>query len=62
MEQIGTRRRARVSAADVARARGMTVEERASVLKFRPEMATFNAGSFNFGLYPVASRDLPFAD
>ncbi|MCV7066140.1 3-keto-5-aminohexanoate cleavage protein [Mycolicibacterium farcinogenes] len=42
--------------------RGMTVEERASVLKFRPEMATFNAGSFNFGLFPVASRDLSFAD
>ncbi|MFE7417468.1 3-keto-5-aminohexanoate cleavage protein [Rhodococcus sp. NPDC057529] len=42
--------------------RGMTVQERASVLKFRPEMATFNAGSFNFGLFPVASRDLPFAD
>jgi hypothetical protein len=40
----------------------MTVEERASVLRFRPEMATSNAGSFNFGLYPVASRDLPFAD
>lgn len=42
--------------------RGMTVEERASVLKFRPEMATFNAGSFNFGIYPVAARALPFAD
>lgn len=42
--------------------RGMTVEERASVLQFRPEMATFNAGSFNFGLFPVAARDLPFAD
>lgn len=42
--------------------RGMTVEERGSVLKFRPEMATLNAGSFNFGLYPVAERDLPFAD
>jgi uncharacterized protein (DUF849 family) len=42
--------------------RGMTVEERGSVLKFRPEMATFNAGSFNFGIFPVASRDLPFAD
>ncbi|HSE70318.1 MAG TPA: 3-keto-5-aminohexanoate cleavage protein [Nocardioidaceae bacterium] len=42
--------------------RGMTVEERGSVLKFRPEMATFNAGSFNFGLFPVASRDLPFED
>jgi uncharacterized protein (DUF849 family) len=42
--------------------RGMTVEERAAVLKFRPEMATFNAGSFNFGIFPVAQRDLPFAD
>lgn len=42
--------------------RGMTVEERASVLKFRPEMATFNAGSFNFGIYPVAARDLAFAE
>ncbi|MDV6275884.1 3-keto-5-aminohexanoate cleavage protein [Rhodococcus erythropolis] len=42
--------------------RGMTVEERASVLKFQPEMATFNAGSFNFGLFPVAARDLPFTD
>lgn len=42
--------------------RGMTVEERGSVLKFRPEMATFNAGSFNFGLFPVAGRDLPFEE
>ena len=42
--------------------RGMTVEERGSVLRFRPEMATLNAGSINFGLYPVAARDLPFAD
>jgi uncharacterized protein (DUF849 family) len=42
--------------------RGMTVEERAAVLKFRPEMATFNAGSFNFGIFPVAQRELPFAD
>ncbi len=42
--------------------RGMSVEDRASVLKFRPEMATFNAGSFNFGIYPVAKRDLPFQD
>lgn len=40
--------------------RGMTVEERGSVLKFRPEMATLNAGSINFGLFPVAGRDLPF--
>jgi len=42
--------------------RGMTVQERAGVLKFRPEMATLNAGSFNFGLFPVAARDLPFTD
>ena len=40
--------------------RGMTVEERGSVLEFRPEMATLNAGSINFGLFPVAGRDLPF--
>ncbi|MCM2578185.1 3-keto-5-aminohexanoate cleavage protein [Streptomyces meridianus] len=40
--------------------RGMTVEERGSVLTFRPEMATLNAGSINFGLFPVAGRDLPF--
>lgn len=42
--------------------RGMSVEERGSVLKFHPEMATLNAGSINFGLFPVAARDLPFAD
>jgi uncharacterized protein (DUF849 family) len=43
--------------------RGMTIAERAAVVPaFRPEMATFNAGSFNFGLYPVAERDLPFQD
>jgi uncharacterized protein (DUF849 family) len=42
--------------------RGMTVEERGAVLRFRPEMATLNAGSINFGLYPVAERDLPFQD
>lgn len=42
---------------------GMTITERGSVLpRFRPEMATFNAGSFNFGIFPVAKRDLPFAD
>jgi uncharacterized protein (DUF849 family) len=41
--------------------RNMTIEERAAVLRFRPEMATFNAGSFNFGIFPVAQRDLPFA-
>lgn len=42
--------------------RGMTIEERGAVLRFRPEMATFNAGSFNFGIYPVAKRDLDFQD
>ncbi|HKN95545.1 MAG TPA: 3-keto-5-aminohexanoate cleavage protein [Pseudonocardiaceae bacterium] len=42
---------------------GMTIEERGAVVsRFRPEMATFNAGSFNFGIFPVAQRDLPFAD
>jgi uncharacterized protein (DUF849 family) len=40
--------------------RSMTVQERADVLALRPEMATLNAGSINFGLYPVAGRDLPF--
>lgn len=40
--------------------RGMSVQERGSVLTFRPEMATLNAGSFNFGIFPVAHRDLPF--
>jgi uncharacterized protein (DUF849 family) len=40
---------------------GMTLEERSAVLpRFRPEMATFNTGSFNFGLFPVAERDLDF--
>jgi uncharacterized protein (DUF849 family) len=38
----------------------MTIEERGAVLRFRPEMATLNLGSFNFGLFPVAARDLPF--
>jgi uncharacterized protein (DUF849 family) len=42
--------------------RGMTVEERGSVLQFAPEMATLNAGSFNFGIYPVARRDLHLQD
>lgn len=42
---------------------GMTITERGAVLpRFRPEIATFNAGSFNFGIFPVAKRDLPFAD
>jgi beta-keto acid cleavage enzyme len=36
---------------------GMVLEERAAVLpEFRPEMATFNTGSFNFGLFPTAER------
>jgi len=40
---------------------GMTIEERARVLPlFRPESATFNAGSINFGVFPVGERDLPF--
>ncbi len=42
--------------------RGMTVAERGSVLRFRPEMATLNAGSINFGLYPVAQRALTLSD
>ncbi|HET7739355.1 MAG TPA: 3-keto-5-aminohexanoate cleavage protein [Mycobacterium sp.] len=42
--------------------RGMTIEQRGSVLGFRPEMATFNAGSFNFGIFPVAQRGLPLED
>jgi uncharacterized protein (DUF849 family) len=43
--------------------RGMTITERAAVVPhLKPEMATFNAGSFNFGLYPVARRDLDFQD
>lgn len=40
--------------------RGMTLEERGAVIGFEPEMATLNTGSFNFGLFPVADRDLPF--
>jgi len=37
--------------------KGMTLEERAAVLpELRPEMATFNTGSINFGLFPIAER------
>ena len=37
--------------------KGMTIEERAAVLpELKPEMATFNTGSFNFGLFPIAER------
>ncbi len=36
---------------------GMTIEERARVLPLlEPEMATFNVGSFNFGIFPVVDR------
>jgi 3,5-dioxohexanoate:acetyl-CoA acetone transferase len=36
---------------------GMTIEERARVLReCRPEMATFNTGSFNFGIFHVRHR------
>ena len=42
---------------------GMTMEERTAVLpRFRPEMATFNAGSINFGLFPILDRGLELAD
>lgn len=38
---------------------GMTIEERAAVItEFEPEMATFNTGSINFGLFPIGDRDL----
>jgi uncharacterized protein (DUF849 family) len=36
---------------------GMTIEERARVVPLvRPEMATFNMGSFNFAIFTVADR------
>jgi uncharacterized protein (DUF849 family) len=36
---------------------GMTIEERAQVVtELRPEMATFNCGSFNFGIFGVKPR------
>jgi uncharacterized protein (DUF849 family) len=42
---------------------GMTIEERAAVLPaLRPEMATFNTGSINFGLFPIGRRDAGWAD
>ncbi len=42
---------------------GMTMDERLRVVDaLEPEMATFNAGSINFGIFPVLRRDLPFAD
>jgi uncharacterized protein (DUF849 family) len=40
---------------------GMTVEERlAAPLKAKPEMASFNMGSMNFGLFPMLSRYAEF--
>src|SRR4051794_24451102 len=42
---------------------GMTIDERAAVLsELRPEMATFNTGSINFGLFPIGERDAGWAD
>lgn len=42
---------------------GMTIDERAAVLtEFAPEMATFNTGSINFGLFPIGERDMDWAD
>ena len=42
---------------------GMTIDERAAVLtEFQPEMATFNTGSINFGLFPIGERDMNWAD
>ena len=43
--------------------KGMTLEERAAVLpELEPEMATFNTGSFNFGLFPIAERGGEFEE
>ncbi len=40
---------------------GMTIDERVAVLtEFEPEMATFNTGSMNFGLFPIAERERPW--
>jgi uncharacterized protein (DUF849 family) len=37
---------------------GMSIDERARVLRVcRPEMATFNLGSFNFGIFQVKHRE-----
>src|SRR5690606_32392032 len=38
--------------------RGMSIDERGRVLELRPEMATLNVGSFNFGLFPVLKKQL----
>lgn len=40
---------------------GMTIKERVAVVEeLRPEMATLNAGSFNFGIFQVAEQDRNF--
>ena len=40
---------------------GMTVEQRAAVVpKFRPELASMNAGSINWGLFPVLDKIADF--
>jgi uncharacterized protein (DUF849 family) len=37
---------------------GMTVEQRVAVVpEFKPELASFNMGSINFGLFPMAEMD-----
>ena len=42
---------------------GMTIDERAAVLtECQPEMATFNTGSINFGLFPIGERDMNWAE
>jgi len=36
---------------------GMSVDERAAVVQaFKPELASFNMGSINFGLFPLAEK------
>jgi uncharacterized protein (DUF849 family) len=36
---------------------GMTVEQRVAVVpEFKPELASFNTGSMNFGLFPLAAK------
>ena len=36
---------------------GMTVEQRTAVVpKYRPELASFNMGSINFGIFPLAEK------
>ena len=36
---------------------GMTIEERTAVIpKFKPELATMNTGSINWGLFPIAEK------